>query len=115
MRAVVIGGSIAGMCAARALARHVEHVTIFDRDTWPDTPEHRIGVPQSHHAHALLARGQRELERLFPGFEKEMLDGGALSMDITKGMAVLRKWGWGPRTASGLETLWASRPLVETG
>ena len=36
MRAIVIGGSMAGMCAARILADHFEKVTIVDRDHYPD-------------------------------------------------------------------------------
>ena len=34
--AIVIGGSMAGMCAARILADHFEKVTIVDRDHYPD-------------------------------------------------------------------------------
>ncbi len=34
--AVVIGASIAGMCAARVLADHYDQVTVFGRDDLPD-------------------------------------------------------------------------------
>ncbi len=53
--ALVIGGSIAGLLAARVLADYFDVVTIVDRDIFPVTPEHRKGVPQSYHAHGLLA------------------------------------------------------------
>jgi len=37
-QAVVIGGSIAGILAARVLADHFEHVTVVERDRCPDGP-----------------------------------------------------------------------------
>jgi 2-polyprenyl-6-methoxyphenol hydroxylase-like FAD-dependent oxidoreductase len=114
MRAVVIGASVAGMCAARVLSKHVDKVVIVDRDVCPRGAEHRIGVPQSHHAHALLARGKLELERLFPGFEQAMLAEGAQKFDHSARFAVLREWGWAPAAPSGLDSLWASRPLIES-
>lgn len=58
-RAVVIGGSMAGLLAARVLAESFAEVTVIDRDLLPACPEHRRGVPQARHAHALLAGGQR--------------------------------------------------------
>ncbi|MBE7195179.1 MAG: hypothetical protein INR66_22220, partial [Gordonia polyisoprenivorans] len=45
-RAVVMGGSIAGICAAGVLARHVDEVIVVERDVLPDGAEHRRGVPQ---------------------------------------------------------------------
>lgn len=76
--AVVIGGSLGGMFAARVLADHFDLVTVLDRDTFPETPDHRSGVPQSHHAHGLLARGQLIIEKLFPNIMREMQTAGAL-------------------------------------
>lgn len=111
--AIVIGGSMAGMCAARVLADHYARVTVLDRDTYPADITHRRGVPQSHHAHALLARGQQELEGLFPGYTEALVGAGALKFDFNQGFAIFRMWGWSPRAPAGLETLWASRPLVE--
>ncbi len=65
--AVAIGGSMAGLLAARVLADHFEHVTVIERDTFPRDPEVRKGVPQGAHVHALLAAGMRVLQQLFPG------------------------------------------------
>ena len=76
--AIVIGGSMAGLCAARVLARFYDKVTVIDRDAYPAGAHQRPGVPQSRHVHALLMRGRLELDRLFPGFEKTMLERGAL-------------------------------------
>lgn len=52
--AIVIGGSIAGLVAARVLADHFARVTVIERDRFPEKPEFRKGVPQSRHLHALL-------------------------------------------------------------
>jgi glycine/D-amino acid oxidase-like deaminating enzyme len=57
--AVVIGGSLAGLLAARVLSETVERVTIVDRDEMPTAPVHRKGVPQSRHTHGLLAGDSR--------------------------------------------------------
>lgn len=78
--AIVIGGSMAGLLAARVLADYVGRVTIIDRDTFPMAPEHRKGVPQSHHAHALLGRGQMILSQLFPGLIDDLRADGALAV-----------------------------------
>lgn len=102
------------MCAARALADRCSKVTLLDRDVWPESVDHRIGVPQSHHAHALLARGQRELEKLFPGIERALLDAGAQPLDFSERFAIHRMWGPARRAPCGIATIWASRPLVET-
>ena len=44
--AVVVGGSMAGLLAARVLANHFEQVTIVERDALSDTIHTRKGVPQ---------------------------------------------------------------------
>ena len=50
-RAIVIGGSIAGMLAARVLADHFASVTIVETDKLPENPDVRKGVPQSVQPH----------------------------------------------------------------
>ena len=55
--AVVLGGSLAGLCAARALAERCEHVTVIERDELPEGPVDRAGLPQGRHIHAMLERG----------------------------------------------------------
>jgi 2-polyprenyl-6-methoxyphenol hydroxylase-like FAD-dependent oxidoreductase len=111
---VVLGGSMAGLCAARALADHAEHVTIVERDALPAGCADRAGVPQSRHPHALLVRGRRELERWFPGFDARMLAAGALELDFLRDFAAYRADGWWPPMDSGVRTLFASRALLES-
>src|SRR5207244_2175712 len=62
--AVVLGGGLAGLAAARLLRRHFPRVVVLERDRRPETaaPEdafaawERRGVPQFRHSHAFLAR-----------------------------------------------------------
>jgi 2-polyprenyl-6-methoxyphenol hydroxylase-like FAD-dependent oxidoreductase len=82
-QAIVMGGSIAGLLAARVLTDHFDQVTIVERDRFPEKPEPRQGVPQSHQLHVLLTQGQRILEQLFPGLTDELADNGAESVDWT--------------------------------
>ena len=74
--AVVIGGSIAGLCAARVLSDCYSRVTVYERDELPSAPANRATVPQDRHLHMLMARGAAELESLFPGVLKDMVRGG---------------------------------------
>jgi flavin-dependent dehydrogenase len=112
--AVVIGGGISGLCAARALSSHYDRVTLIERDQLPTSSEHRPGVPQSHHVHALLLRGLMELERLFPGIEAELKDAGATRVDLGTEVAHCTEWGWAPRAEGiGVAPLTMSRLLIE--
>jgi len=111
--AVVIGGSMAGLLAARVLADHFERVTVVERDRFPAEPAFRKGVPQARHVHVLLTRGSRALERLFPGVTAELAAAGAPAVDWTADLAVLMRGGWHPRFPSGMVTRTCSRALLE--
>ncbi|MGV0741620.1 NAD(P)/FAD-dependent oxidoreductase [Mycolicibacterium sp. XJ870] len=74
--AVVIGGSIAGLCAARVLSNHFDRVTLYERDDLPDQPVNRSAIPQGQHVHLLMARGAQELEQHFPGLLDDMVAAG---------------------------------------
>lgn len=91
--AVVIGGSIAGILAARVLSDYFVRVTVLDRDAFPETPAHRKGIPQSHHAHGLLERGREIIEQLFPGIVGELQADGAFSARNTVPLAVVSPAG----------------------
>lgn len=75
-RAVVLGASMAGLLAARVLSDAYERVTVIERDVLPASSEHRRGVPQSRHVHALLARGAQVLDELFPGLLGDLVASG---------------------------------------
>lgn len=113
--AVVVGGSMAGLLAARVLADHFERVTIVERDRLPDGPEFRKGVPQSRHLHVLLGRGCAIVESLLPGFEAELLQAGAVTARWPADVLWLTAQGWSRRFDQGLRLLSASRELIEWG
>ncbi len=89
-------------------------MTVVERDTLPDGVQDRAGVPQARHVHALLERGRRDLDRLFPGFVRIMLERGALDLDFGLDFAALRLIGWQPRGRSPYPALFASRTLIES-
>jgi flavin-dependent dehydrogenase len=111
-RACVIGGSVAGLLAARVLADHFDEVLLFERDRFPDNVDNRKGVPQGRHAHALLCSGRRALEALFPKFVDELAARGALAVDIN-GLRWFDNGGYHAR-CTGIEALLVSRALLET-
>src|ERR1051326_3725869 len=111
--AVVIGGSIAGLLAARVLADTFERVTIIERDRFPAGPEFRKGVPQARHVHVLLQRGQMILEHLFPGIEAELTAAGVPQVDWIADSKALGARGWLPRFETNLKGISPSRDLLE--
>ena len=111
-RAVVVGGSMSGLLAARVLADHFKEVLLFDRDAFSTQAETRKGVPQGQHAHALLASGRLALEKYFPGVKVELYTQGALKGDYQH-----VRWfdnGVYHTRFDGLEVLVVSRPRLET-
>jgi hypothetical protein len=111
--ALVIGGSLAGLFAARILADSFDTVTILDRDIFPVTPDHRKGVPQSYHAHGLLPTAFPILEQLFPGMMSDLrADGAATSSDMIP-LAIVTPEGLLPLPKARGETISFSRPLLE--
>ena len=80
--AVVIGASMGGLLAARALADFYVQVTVLERDAFPVADIPRKGVPQGKHAHGLLARGRAVIEEFFPGWTDEVVGCGGVRGDI---------------------------------
>jgi 2-polyprenyl-6-methoxyphenol hydroxylase-like FAD-dependent oxidoreductase len=111
--AVVLGGSLAGLLAARVLSDHFEQVTLIERDAYTETTEARRGMPQANHVHGLLVRGRQILEELFPGVQDEMIAAGAPVVDIANEIAWFTPAGWGVRFPSELMILAFTRPLLD--
>ncbi|MEB3216220.1 MAG: FAD-dependent monooxygenase [Nostocales cyanobacterium 94392] len=111
--AIVIGSSMAGLLSARVLADYFTEVIIVERDTLPQQPETRTGVPQANHAHVMLAQGYRILEKLFPGIDAELSKAGAPRIDWTKEYTLFGFWGFHPHIASDLITHTCSRAFLE--
>jgi 2-polyprenyl-6-methoxyphenol hydroxylase-like FAD-dependent oxidoreductase len=111
--AVVLGGSVAGLLAARVLAERYLHVTVVERDLLPAAGGHRRGVPQGRHVHGLLPRGRELIEELFAGFTDELVAAGATTGDeLAQG-----RWLFSghrlARAASGRTSVFLSRPMLE--
>ncbi|MFG1609595.1 squalene monooxygenase [Actinoplanes sp. NPDC049265] len=112
-RAVVIGASLAGLLAARALHESFGEVVVLDRDTLPERPRPRRGLPHGGDAHWLTVRGRWELDELFEGLSPELIGLGAPTFDVR---TEFRWWMDGRPLAtgpSGLIGLAAGRPLLE--
>ena len=114
-RAIVIGGSIAGMLSARVLADYYAQVTIIDRDTLPATPQARRGVPQSVQPHVLFTKGYRILGEFFPGIEQQLAVNGALTIDWAREFKHYFAGHWGLATdeSSEIVSVTCSRYLLE--
>jgi len=111
--AIILGGSLAGHCCARALSRFFETITLIERDEIPSGASFRAGVPQGRHAHVILDRGRRELERFFPGFEQRMVEKGASVIDPGLVFAAFGGNGWSPRVPTSARNVCASRDLTD--
>jgi 2-polyprenyl-6-methoxyphenol hydroxylase-like FAD-dependent oxidoreductase len=113
--AIVIGASIGGLCVAEILSRHFARVTLVEKDVLPSSPDVlRRGVPQAAHPHGILARGRKELDDLFPGLLRTLLERGALAFDGSYDMARFTPEGWAPRHRGVPAHAFAcTRPLLE--
>src|SRR4051794_1409692 len=113
--AVVLGASMAGLLAARALTEAYKRVTVVERDMLPAAGEARKGVPQGRHVHALLPRGQHVVDELFPGLTDELIAAGAVETDP----AIHHRFVMGGhpirRVPIGGRGILASRPFLEGG
>ena len=113
-RAIVIGGSVAGLVTARVLADFFQEVVLIERDTLPTAgPAYSKGVPQAHHQHILLAKGRAVFEQLFPGFDAALAQTGAELADHTQDMVLFSPAGRLPRFRSGIVLRLASRIQID--
>lgn len=116
--AVVLGASMAGLSAARALAEFFETVTVVERDVLSDTAENRRGVPQGRQAHGLILRGAQALEELFPGILDELVEAGAPTIDYRDLSKLHFNMGGHlavqSGSAEGLKAYTPSRPFLES-
>lgn len=111
--AIVIGSSIAGLLNARVLADYFAKVIVVERDSLPQQPQARKGVPQANHVHVLLTKGYRILNQLFPGIDAELDEAGAPRVEWTKKYGFYALWGWFPSVASDLISHNCSRAFLE--
>ena len=115
--AIVLGGSIAGLLSAAAIARTADRVTVVDRDLLPvDGPQARQarrGVPQGDQIHHLLSLGHQRIEELLPGISEELIELGCERYDDVADFSQYAGGAWRMRVRSDLIVTTFRRPVFE--
>jgi 2-polyprenyl-6-methoxyphenol hydroxylase-like FAD-dependent oxidoreductase len=113
-QAIIIGAGMAGLAAAGAVTDYFERVIVLERDRLTDQALPRSGAPQSRHLHVLLSGGRQALTDLFPHFERDLLDAGAVPLRMASdARAEIPGLGRLPPRDFGWLLYCASRPLIE--
>ncbi len=112
---VVLGGGVAGLAVALALARDGHRVTLIERDEvavgeplealdWD-----RRGIPHFMQPHAFTPRGRKEMRWTFPDVFEALLAAGSWDLDLRPKIR-----GGEPRPDDDeLVFLAARRPVIE--
>jgi 2-polyprenyl-6-methoxyphenol hydroxylase-like FAD-dependent oxidoreductase len=104
---------MAGLLTARILADAFTDVTVIDRDSFPDEPAPRRGVPQGNHVHSLWESGRATLEDLFPGFSEDLRAAGGVKTELGRDFKIFLQ---GDFMAPGTDRhlmYFATRPVFE--
>ncbi|WP_343871284.1 FAD-dependent oxidoreductase [Dactylosporangium roseum] len=109
----MLGASWTGMLVAHVLARHLDSVTVVERDTLPDHPAHRKGLPQGRHVHVLWSGGARLVEGLLPGVIDRVLGAGGRRVGFQKDVVTLTAHGWQHRFPARQFAIMCGRPLLD--
>lgn len=113
-QAVVLGGSISGLLAARVLSDVYSQVTVIDRDDlFGAGRDLREAIPWASHIHALLERGRRVLEDLFPGFLDDLIDLGVPVGDYGTTCHYYFNGVMLAEAETGMACVGANRPVIE--
>jgi 2-polyprenyl-6-methoxyphenol hydroxylase-like FAD-dependent oxidoreductase len=111
--AVVLGGSLAGLLAAKALSNHFQQVTIIEKDPVQDQAESRPGQPQTRHLHGLLTTGLNIITDYFPDLPQALVEQGAVICDPMLNTRWYTYGGYRQQFATGLSAVTMTRPLLE--
>jgi 2-polyprenyl-6-methoxyphenol hydroxylase-like FAD-dependent oxidoreductase len=111
--AVVIGASVGGLLAACAVSEYFDRVTIIEREVLPPPGQGRRAVPQGKHLHALLPGGLAAIEHLLPGFQAELVAGGAVLCDSMQEIRFVASGHEITHDAGSAANILASRPYIE--
>jgi 2-polyprenyl-6-methoxyphenol hydroxylase-like FAD-dependent oxidoreductase len=112
--AIVIGGSIAGLFATRILSDYFETVTLIERDRLTDESGEHKSVPQSRHAHVLLAKGLEIASQLFPDLVDSLKNNGAIELDFGAEVRWHHFGGYKAQCPGSVNVLSQSRSLLES-
>ncbi|HEX6245300.1 MAG TPA: tryptophan 7-halogenase, partial [Polyangiales bacterium] len=112
--AVIVGGSFAGLLAARALWPACERITLIERDLPPNQLESpRKGVPQGQHAHVLLNSGLSCLREFFPDLDQELEAHAGPAFDLLEQTRWRIEGRFRPRFPSEYRAYAIGRPALE--
>src|SRR5579885_44834 len=111
-RAVVIGGGMAGLLAARVLSDHFAQVARIERDRLSGDAGPRRGVPQGRHVHSLLARGAIIMGEYFPDLFRALARDGAVPVG-TESIQSNQLGVWMAPVRSPVKVSFQSRPFLE--
>ncbi|MEM7128231.1 MAG: hypothetical protein AAF702_18005 [Chloroflexota bacterium] len=112
-RAIIIGGSVSGLLNARVLSEHLDEVIILEKDTLPEKPAPRQGVPQSGQTHSIHQKGAEIIQELFPDLTWDFDTCGVIPCDLGSEMRWFFFGEWMPRIHANVSVHWCDRPLLE--
>lgn len=110
--ACVIGGSVAGLFAARVLSDHARRVVIIERDDVSAESASRPGTPHDKQVHTLLPAGSEWADRWFLGFTQDIAERGAIVAELDRVGALLDGHPQA-NTGANYNMVLASRPFLE--
>ena len=110
---IVLGGGWTGMLVAHVLSRHLDSVTVIERDAYPDGPAHRKGSPQTRHVHLLWSSGARIVESLLPGTTDRLVAAGGRRLGFHSDLVTLTSHGWQHRFPPRQFAVMCGRPLLD--
>ncbi|MGA4462652.1 FAD-dependent oxidoreductase [Bacillus bombysepticus] len=112
-KAIVIGGSMAGKFAAKALSTSFKEVIIIEAGERWDGKSLRKRVPQSNHPHVLLKGGENAIEELFPNITNELIEAGSIINNFTRDLKWHQFGLWKQPFIGEVHMIQQSRPLLE--
>lgn len=98
---------------AQALSTHFEKVIIIEKDKPAKADQPRQKVPQSYHLHFLLRGGEEAIEQLFPSFQDEIIQYGAIRSNFTQDCRFYQAGKLKQRHSGSLPFIQLTRPLLE--
>lgn len=101
-RAVVIGGSVAGLMAAKTLSPFLRKVIVLEKDTLNNDNGLHKGVGQGPHSHVLLPSGIELLEQLFGTPTLNLREYGIYPADAADELKWFQFGVWKKRFHSGV-------------